>query len=456
MTLYMSLMTNNFIYFIFLALFAVFLPGVLYAQNSCNPDHELIFELRSPVEGSYNIWDAVYGAQDEQELFLSGLVLESANTLVVGERFGAAEGPRELVLAEFDRRGRVVKEQAQPVKDLQQVLKILSVPGGYAVVANKAEKTRRSIWLGFFNAEWKFLEEQSIRGARGDMTAQDMISSRDGKGFILAALAEKESVAGVSHAVIYRLDQKGRVLASRAYMPGVENSILGLDPQGKDRYVATGLIAAEDGRKTGWVMVLDREMNIVWQRQYPRGRAAMLNAAQDFQSNYIVVAGDASPLGEGDTSGWVMMIDNTTGEIGWQRYFRSSSVYHMRDMMAGPGGVISVMLQAQPSIIPSKEEKTAEQKARENYVRLLTLDPRGGILASDEYFSGEDAFAWQMIEGQLGERILIGASKMIYRIEGKPGEEPVIKRSQDGWLVAATEPEPYDDPCVAQSFVSQP
>ena len=89
-------------------------------------------------------------------------------------------------------------------------------------------------------------------------------------------------------------------------------------------------------------------------------------------------------------------------------------------------------------------------------MRLLTLDPRGGILASDEYFSGEGAFAWQMIEGQLGERILIGGSKMVYRIEGKPGEEPVIKRSQDGWLAAATEPEPYEDPCVSGSSAYQP
>ena len=474
---------------LFLASIAI-LPVSAWAQDTaCQMDYELIFELREAEFGSYNMWDAVGGSQDKLERFKSGLVPDSGNTLVAGEQAAFEDGPPDLLLTEFDRRGRIAWEKALPVKDLEAVVKILPAKEGYVVVANKSVKDRRSIWLGFIDAEGKLKSEQAIRSPSGSLQAHDMIVARDvGKGYVLAASHEGKSPARNIHSILYYLDRNGKVILDHGYEPGSENRILGIDPTGKDEYLATGYIYAEDGRKAGWIMKLANDGSIEWQRQYSRGRAAELAAATDFLGKFIAVTGTAEAAKRGsEKAGWLMVIGAANGEIGWQRYYTGGHDYEGRDIMANEEGLISVMLQG---IAPSGPKKMAQDRVlekayaervksakkgekieplklpkKEDFVRLMTVNPRGGVFISDEYFNGEGAQAWQMILGPVGERILIGESKMLYQIEtpvmgplappkpGKPAEEKPEteaeeKRTLDGWVAAAAAIEPYEDPCI--------
>ena len=452
-----------------LTLVAGFTAPAMAQDSACAMDYELIFELRTAELGSYNVWDAVSGLQDREENFKSGLTPDSGNTVVAGERMTFEDGPRELVLTEIDRRGRIAWEKAHTIKDLTTVIKILPAKDGYVVLGNKTVKNIQSIWLGFFDAQGALKSEQSIRDGKASLQAHDMIVARDvSKGYVLAASFEGRGAQKDIHSVIYALNRKGQVVSDKAYAPGPENRILGLDPTGKDQVLATGYIYGEDGRKAGWIMKLDNDGAINWQRQYPRGRGAELAGGADMLGKFIAVIGTAEAATRGGGhAGWLMVVGAANGDIGWQRYYTGDHKYEARDVAVSREGLISVMLQGTALRSPAKKAATPPPESEklkdpdEDFVRLLTVNPRGGVFISDEYFNGEGAQAWQMILGPVGERILIGASKMVYQVENPvmgpppqpvPGQKPVAEpeevRTTDGWVAAAAASEPYEDPCI--------
>jgi hypothetical protein len=82
---------------------------------------------------------------------------------------------------------------------------------------------------------------------------------------------------------------------------------------------------------------------------------------------------------------------------------------------------------------------------------LLTINPRGGLFISDEFLNGEGAHPAAMILGPVEERIIIGNTDLIHEDVvnfGPARGEPVVQRSLNGWLAAATAAEPYNDPCI--------
>lgn len=431
---------SRFFFNLYGVLFLVALFPALAQAQRCETDYELIFEMRDAEIGSYNVWDTVLGEQDKQERFASAVSLGPQGTVVAGERFVFEEGDVKLVIVHVDRRGRLVWERAHGIKGLRKVIKILPVHEGYAVFGNRQGAGGRSeIWVGFFGNEGRMINGRSIESREGGLNIHDVIKARDGSGFIVAASVEPSDGAAKPYGLFYKLDKTGGVLQDRSYVTGLENRILGLRALGNHDYVATGYIYGEDGRKTGWVIRLDRQGSIVWQRQYPRGRAAQLNVTHSLLNRFVVVAGDAHPAGGGNIAGWVMALDPSNGNIGWQRYYSGELDYQVRDMVANEDGLISLLLDGDP---PDGETK-------KDYVRLLTINPRGFLFIADEYFNAEGADAYQLILGPVGERIIVGRTKMVYRIEGQgESDEVELKRSLDGWLVAATATEPYKDPCL--------
>ncbi|HBR67975.1 MAG TPA: hypothetical protein DEA55_01200, partial [Rhodospirillaceae bacterium] len=129
---------------------------------------------------------------------------------------------------------------------------------GYIVLANRKEgKGKDHIWVGFFDLNGGLVRSKTIRNDKFELFAQDMIPTHEGNGYLLAAAAQGRGYEAGGYAVLYRLDAKGGVLSDRAYMPGLENRILGLSAGEAPYYYATGFARAEDGRKTGWALKIE-------------------------------------------------------------------------------------------------------------------------------------------------------------------------------------------------------
>ncbi len=403
----------------------------------CSVTYELIFNMDKPPYASYTMWDAVYGEMDWQEKFTSGAAQDNGFVVAAGERVIAGEPDVKLLLVEFEPRGRVSWQQEHVVRGLRSVKKMLRVPGGFLVLGGKEDKSRDSVWLGFFDGAGKLMDEQTIADPQGDLQPEDIILAASGKGFLLSASMRKDNITS---GVLFKLDEKGKPFTRSALRPGLDNRLLSLAPGAGNTVMASGFLRGDDGRLTGWLVQLDANGDIIWQRQYPRGSAAQVNAAAPVGKDYILAAGQTTPAGYGNDAGWSMLVDAADGDIIWQRYYTGEIHYAGRAVIPGANGTASILLGGR------KPDKTGDDV--QSYARILTLAPRGQLLVSEEIFSGEGAHAVQMIAGNLGERIVFGDSEKLYSLEAKPGEEPNLKRSLEGWVSVLGAMESYKDPCA--------
>ena len=445
--------------------------------GQCDIAREAIMQLRPAEYPASAVWDSIYGAQDMQERFVGGTVLESERMLAVGERFGGKDATAELIIADIDTYGRVVQEQTHKIPGLRGVNRMASVKGGFIATGRiRTAKEKARAWFGFFDATGKILKSKEIGDKKFALEPQDIIPMNKNSGF-LAAVAAEES-AGTHHAVIYKMDSMGNAVLHRAFAPGLDNKIISLSPAGPDHYMATGYIRGDDGRRNGWLVMFNKNAEIVWQRQYPRGRAAQFNRSVDYDRDNMIVVGESVPAGGGNRAGWAMMINRVSGDIIWQRYYTGQLEYSARDVMvSGKDGLFSILLDSNTS---EKEEDKDVMPS----IRLLTLDPRGNALFSDDFMNAEGVHAYELVLGPNEHRLILGGTNMAYRpkapeppppilpkdeksgpimspinsfqnpVEVKPVEEakpvvPEILRSMDGWAIAATAVPPYKDPCKA-------
>jgi hypothetical protein len=440
-------MTNK--YFLTFALLLC-LPVPAMAQSKiprdCKIQPELIFNMSKAEYGAYNVWDAVHGEMNVDDNFASGVVLDSGNVVVVGEVASFGKPDRALQLIEYDGRGRVVWEVSHTITELVSIRKLLLTPAGFAVIGTvRGKGDKASAWFGVFDKTGKKLSEKTISAGKASLLPDDILLRGDGKGFIMSAAVGNEKNS-LFHAEIYHLDVNGSVTDKHAYMPGLDNRIYGLSPDGKDAYVATGYLRGEDGRITGWILKLNMDGSLIWQRQYPRGASAQINKATLMVPEALIAAGETQPLNGGNIAAWVMMIDDGSGNVVWQRYYTDTMNQSAKDVIVNADGLASVMVQ---NTRPPNEEPSDDNN---DFVRLLTVNERGVLTISDEYFNGEGAQAGQMIGGRAGERILMGRTDIVYKIEPKPGE-PVetLKHGWDAWVVAGAPMEAFDDPCLAEN-----
>lgn len=440
-------MSNRYFLFTLLSVLLVFLgAGQVQAQN-CTIDYELIFKMSDPFVGSYNVWDTLYGEQDTNERFKSGVFEKGGWLIAAGERAKKDGDEIDLTLVALGRRGRKHWEKVHTVKGLYEVKKIIAEGDGFIVLGNvKNAKGKEQVWLGFIAKDGSLTGQKIMKDKHSGMVGTDIIRAHDGKNFMLATQFLSPDEGRLPHSAVHKITPKGVVKFGPAFLPGAENRIESLQAADKDYYIAVGYIRTAKGRKAGWIMRLNEQAGVDWQRQYPRGRGSELVSSAHLSGDIIVTTGKAYPaLGsDQNVAGWVMAVGVENGDIGWQRYYTGDIHYSAEDVLINDDGMISVLLDGSPS--PDKEQ---------DYVRLLTINPRGQLFISNEYFNGEGADGHEIIRSPSGERVILGATKMKYTIEGPTLEEPEIKRSQEGWVLVAEAAEPYIDPCI-QPFAAVP
>ena len=209
------------------------------------------------------------------------------------------------------------------------------------------------------------------------------------------------------------------------------------------QYTLVGEMKSDYDRMAGWIIRIDQEGTLVWQKQYPRGRGASLLSAQTHSDNSITVSGKVDGVGVQQSAAWVMKV-SASGDALWQRYYQGRTHYSAPSLVGYEDGRTSVLLDG-VKIHPNDR----------GHVSLLTLSPRGRLMDVESFSDSQGAQGYALKSGYYGERVVVGHVQNIPpKIEGKENEEADLKNTAsvpylfDGWIFAATALEPYDDPCV--------
>lgn len=419
---------------------------------TCEPVYEMIITLRAPRFGVPTVWDSDFGSEQSLVRFVAGLPDDNGTVLAVGS-VTSIDNPRsqEMLLTRINRRGRALMNKRYPLKTNEHIIGIIEIDNSFIIASNfSGTKTERWIRLAWYGKDGKFRRDKIIKDDKKYIEALGIFPATEDNGFILLSQAQDhmDSAEGSEkHAVLTRFTLQGKRLWKRAYRVGIPNAILGLTAiKDRQHYLASGQIMLDDGRMGGWILELNHDGTVVWQRIYGRGANATLRQGVAAGDNYIFM-GDATPLDGGEDAAWIMSVSKF-GEPLWQRYYRGRNYgFHGSGLMGWPDGRIVLMLNA----------KATPGSLQSNHIRLLTLSPRGVLMEDEPHMKGMESKAVQLLKGTKQERIIIANAEIPPKLQEEETEKSVDKTEakkpqksvMKGWIVVATALDPYEDFCKA-------
>jgi len=138
-------------------------------------------------------------------------------------------------------------------------------------------------------------------------------------GFIVAGATNVLNLSGFG-AWLLKLDTNGAIIWQHVYDGAGEataNAVRQLDDGG---YIVAGFRNPTFTDRDAWVLRLDPDGDVVWQKSYSgAGNDAVKSLERTSDGGYIM-AGYSTSFGAGDSDGWVLKLD-ADGNVIWQKTY---------------------------------------------------------------------------------------------------------------------------------------
>jgi hypothetical protein len=333
--------------------------------------------MSEPAGGSTDrLWEYVYVCGEGSGGGASIIRLtEDGGSILAGDTHPSSEDS-DILVVRLDAEGRILWQKSfggiywESVSSIEQ-----TDDGGYVLAGDsKSFRTvRGDIWIVKLDANGGILWQKSY-GGDGMDAAASIKQSGDG-GYIVAGSTESFG-AGGSDAWILKLDPSGEVVWQKTYGRDRNESACSIDRTEDGGYVAAGtieVVAARFVLNDAWVLKLDADGNVVWQKAYGvDDNDGFSSIVQAMDGGYIA----AGYTVHGTSSDILVLKLDPNGEIEWQKSYggdsRASEIHQTMD-----GGYIVA-------------GNIEEFGAGDYDAWILTLNAEGEVIWQKTY-GGEDA-----------------------------------------------------------------
>ncbi len=419
---------------LFTLAFVAYLPKAAQSQQ-CDAPYETITRFDKPDPGAAMVWQTFYNqygtvAQERQARFVSAYGLDDGDVLVVGQVQLMKNIRPSLILVQFDDRGRAKWEKIHSVPYMKNIVKIVPNGAGSVVLLNmETSHGRQYFWIGFFDEKGSLKSSKSIKDKKFDMVANDIQPSIGGEGWVIPVTVLRkwgeDVVQSQKNASIYILNKTGKKIKMRSYILGVKTELMSVKPQSFsdeiEGYIATGYFENDSRKKIAWVMRLNPDLSVVWQKEYGRGISAKLVSSVEDKNGDVLVVGDVNSAESNIKGAWLAKLDGEYGNILWQRYYASKNgdySYSARNVVQHDDGRISFLAlgdvfdkKHHKNVVVSGFDQANHNGGKEGHFgHLLTLSPRGLVMSGDAYYAGFGSYVSSMSIDSSGRLILVGNS----------------------------------------------
>lgn len=424
---------------IFLLIFGLSYKPLNAQAPACKIQETQIVTLKTPEIGAYTLWDYSGAPGKSQDWFVSG-VRYGDSLYAVGRK------DKHIILTRLDSRGRNIWQREYPVVGLHTVHSLQPHPKGLMILATQAGQTSGvNTWMGVLSADnGSLILSRTLAlnatSAPGEDAVPVDIQPRAqslGEGYTVLAHVIGRNIA---YAKLFTLTSDGDVIGARAYQSGVHNVPSRLVVGAEGQAYVIGQARSQKGQMVGWVMALDSQLGLRWERTYRRGHAAEILAGTVMNGDGdLIVGGRSEALDAREKkAGWLMRLDDMTGQPQWERFYQGSRNYSVSDMLAHGSG-ISVAINSTPrpglwESLPS--QKRVQNRENDPYVYLISLDNRARLRAGDAYMNGAGASASSLLFGEADTRIILGET------------HPKKTADSVSWALALPALEPYEVGCA--------
>jgi len=414
-------------------------PSVL-GRVICDSTTSEITTVREARFNTGNVWDIVY-AKDGMDVFADAVSLDNNIVIAVGSYTKDKDDKiYHPLLVKFDERLKPVWEVREETSDLQTIHRMIKTKDGITVLGDINTKNGNGIYIASYDDNGKVRGKPvPIYERGGDLDAKSFVQASDGSGYIITAQFIDAKDQENQNGILYKISKAGKIIWKRSYKTGRSTAFNNVQVALDGSYIVTGQIVLEGNVSGAWLLRVDENGALKWQRSYPRGLAASFQAAAQTKEGDFILTGKARPLdydGKGLTA-WVMKTDST-GTPMWQRYFRGAYSYEAPDLIVYEDGRATVLINGE-----------GQDSDHRSHARLLTFSPHGQVQIMEDFTEGQNSSAHRLVSGMNGERIAIGYAQTSFGDDQEGNEASAAPDyTFDGWLLAAVPLDTFEDPCV--------
>ncbi len=415
------------------------IPPTVDEAAPCQQIPDAIIPLKPPEFGGALAWRRVLGIEGIDRL-VDLMPLADGGMVTIGDsaRYTREKGaePMKLYLARFDVNGKNVFENRIDIKNFVSV-QSGAVLKDKIVVASllRNDKNEDSAQIDYYDGAGRVKSKVVLSEPGLDFTPSDIIANADGESLTLAVMASKRSGKNKknTYTVLFRIDGTGKVLSRREFLPGVPNRVEQLQRISGGQIVGAGRVEIEGGRESGWVLRTSKQGDLVSQRPYARGGQAQLLKAIDDGEGGLYTVGEAIPAGEGYRAAWIMRL-NAEGGIIWQRFLTGKYSYRAVDELYIKDGRLQILMAGKPIADGGRE-----------HARIITFSTIGNILSDEALLEGTNAVPVRLLEHSVtGKRIIAGYAQTGFAQYGIPEKDKLATydtwRAQLGSMATYADP----------------
>ncbi len=199
----------------------------------------------------------------------------------------------------------------------------LTDDGGY-IIAGRSESFsadgRYDFWVLRLDAQGNVLWQKSYGGS-GNEGAHEIHQTAD-SGFIVAGYTYSFS-AGESDTWVLKLDGAGEIVWQKAYGGSDDEDAFSIRQTADGGYIVAGSTGPLGGVIDAWVLKLDDLGGIIWQKSFGGAGEELAFVVQQTTDGGYVVGAYAESFGAGMADFWVLKLDGD-GKVVWQKTYGSA------------------------------------------------------------------------------------------------------------------------------------
>jgi hypothetical protein len=268
------------------------------------------------------VWQKSYGGTEGEEHALSSIQQTADGGYIVAGWAESFSSSGDAWILKLDGSGNVQWQKTYGGTSWDDAESIQQTADGGYIVAGWAGSFSSSndVWVlkldSSGNVQW-----QKTYGGTSSEYAESIQQTADG-GYIVAGWAG--SFSGSNDVWVLKLDANGNIVWQRAY-GGINSYYTSSIQQTSDGgYVAAGESAFDAGSSDAWVLKLDGSGNVQWQKTYGGYGSDHAYSIQQTSDGGYVAAGESESFGAGSSDAWVLKLDGS-GNVQWQKTYGSST-----------------------------------------------------------------------------------------------------------------------------------
>ncbi|WP_010476899.1 pentapeptide repeat-containing protein [Thermococcus zilligii] len=300
------------------------------------------FVARLDREGNAK-WFKTYGGLEWDEA-RAVAVAPNGDIIVAGYTYSFGAGSADVWVLRLDEDGNIKWQKTYGGSKEDGVRAVALTPNGDIIIAGYTKSFgtgEKDVWVLRLDANGNVKWQKTYGGMRKD-GARAVALAPNGDIIVAGYYGATDKFGPHTDVWVLRLDENGNIKWQKTYGRSDHEKAraVALAPNG-DIIVAGYTKSFGTGGRAVWVLRLDANGNIKWQKTYGGNENDEAHAVAVAPNGDIIVAGYTESFGAGSADVWVLRLDED-GNIKWQKTYGGSDSDRASAVALAPNGDIIV------------------------------------------------------------------------------------------------------------------